>query len=49
LTFAIFAGDLDARAAGKLSNDEQPFGSITYNTNAKKLQAKLLRRWARLS
>jgi len=46
LTFAIFAADIDAREVGKASNDEQPFGSITYNTNAKKLQARLLRYWA---
>ena len=49
LTFTIFAADLDARAVGKASKDEQPFGSITYNTNAKKLQARLLRHWARLT
>jgi D-alanyl-D-alanine carboxypeptidase/D-alanyl-D-alanine-endopeptidase (penicillin-binding protein 4) len=46
LTFAIFAADLDARALGKVSNDEQPAGSITFNTRAKTLQQQLLRRWA---
>ncbi|MCO4847887.1 MAG: D-alanyl-D-alanine carboxypeptidase/D-alanyl-D-alanine-endopeptidase [Yoonia sp.] len=49
LTFAIFAADLDAREIGKASNAEQPTGSITFNTNAKKLQNKLLRRWAALN
>ncbi len=43
--FAIFAADLEARAAGKLAGDEQPFGSITFNTKAKALQQALLRRW----
>lgn len=49
LTFTIFAADLEARAQGKLSNDEQPLGSISYNTNTKKLQNKLLLRWAALN
>ncbi len=49
LTFAIFAADLEAREIGKASNDEQPRGSITFNTKAKKLQQTLLRRWAALN
>ena len=49
LTFAIFAADLDAREKGKLSEDEQPFGSISFNTNAKRLQQVLLQRWAVLA
>lgn len=46
LTFAIFAADLDAREKGKQAGDEKPFGSITFNTNAKRLQQVLLQRWA---
>jgi D-alanyl-D-alanine carboxypeptidase/D-alanyl-D-alanine-endopeptidase (penicillin-binding protein 4) len=49
LTFTIFAADLEARAKGRITNDEQPIGSISYNTNAKKLQNKLLLRWAALN
>lgn len=49
LTFAIFAADLEAREIGKASNDEQPRGSVTFNTKAKKLQQTLLRRWAALN
>ena len=49
LAFAIFAADLDAREKGKLSQDEQPFGSISFNTNAKRLQQVLLQRWAVLA
>lgn len=45
LAFAIFAADLDARERGKASGDEQPSGSITFNTRAKKLQQILLQRW----
>ncbi len=49
LTFAIFAADLEAREVGKVLNEERPAGSITFNTNAKKLQNKLLLRWAALN
>jgi D-alanyl-D-alanine carboxypeptidase/D-alanyl-D-alanine-endopeptidase (penicillin-binding protein 4) len=49
LAFAIFAADLDAREKGKLSQDEQPFGSISFNTAAKRLQQVLLQRWAVLA
>lgn len=49
LTFTIFAADLEAREKGKRSGDEQPFGSITFNTNAKRLQQVLLQRWAALN
>ncbi len=46
LSFAIFAADLDARARGKAAGDEQPAGSITFNTKAKRLQQDILQRWA---
>lgn len=49
LTFAIFAADLDAREKGKISKDERPHGSISFNTNAKRLQQDLLQRWAALN
>ena len=49
LTFTIFAADIEAREKGKLSGDEQPFGSISFNTNAKRLQQVLLQRWAALN
>ena len=49
LTFAIFAADLEAREIGKASNEERPTGSVTFNTNAKRLQNKLLLRWAALN
>ena len=45
LIFAIFAADLEAREKGKAAGDEQPFGSISFNTKAKALQQQLLRRW----
>ena len=45
LTFAIFAADLDARERGKRAGDEQPAGSISFNTRAKRLQQALLQRW----
>ena len=46
LVFAIFAADLAARARGKAAGDEQPAGSISWNTRAKRLQQRLLKRWA---
>jgi D-alanyl-D-alanine carboxypeptidase/D-alanyl-D-alanine-endopeptidase (penicillin-binding protein 4) len=46
LVFAIFAADLEARARGKAAGDEQPSGSISWNTRAKALQQRLLQRWA---
>lgn len=49
LTFAIFSADLVAREKGKILNDEQPVGSNTFNTNAKKLQNTLLLRWSALN
>ena len=49
LTFAIFAADLEAREIGKASNEERPTGSVTFNTNAKRLQNQLLLRWAALN
>ena len=49
LTFAIFAADLGAREDGKAQNAERPAGSTTFNTNAKKLQDKLLLRWSAMN
>ena len=49
LAFAIFAADLEARERGKIAGDEQPVGSITFNTKAKRLQQVLLQRWAALN
>lgn len=45
LTFAIFAGDLPARAAAKASGVEVPKGARTFNSRAKKLHRALLVRW----
>ena len=49
LAFAIFAADLEARERGKRTGEEQPAGSITFNTKAKRLQQLLLQRWAALN
>jgi len=46
LVFAIFAADLAARARGKAAGDEQPVGSVSWNRRAKRLQQRLLKRWA---
>ncbi len=46
LTFAFFAADLEARERGKAAGDEQPRGSISFNTKAKRLQQDILQRWA---
>ncbi|MBB5723166.1 D-alanyl-D-alanine carboxypeptidase/D-alanyl-D-alanine-endopeptidase (penicillin-binding protein 4) [Loktanella ponticola] len=46
LVFTIFAADLEARARGKAAGDEQPAGSISWNSRAKRLQQRLLQRWA---
>jgi len=46
LVFTIFAADLEARARGKAAGDEQPAGSISWNARAKRLQQRLLQRWA---
>ena len=48
LAFAFFAADVEARARGKLTADEQPAGAASYNTRAKRLQQTLLQRWARV-
>ncbi len=48
LAFAIFSADPAARDIGKRSGDEQPRGSITFNTQAKRMQMRMLRRWARM-
>tara|TARA_R110002051_G_scaffold93824_2_gene163600 strand:+ start:12539 stop:14041 length:1503 start_codon:yes stop_codon:yes gene_type:complete len=49
LAFAIFAADLEARERGKQAGGEQPAGSTTFNTKAKRLQQVLLQRWAALN
>ncbi len=49
LAFAIFAADLEARERGKIAGDERPAGSITFNTQARRLQQVLLQRWAALN
>jgi D-alanyl-D-alanine carboxypeptidase/D-alanyl-D-alanine-endopeptidase (penicillin-binding protein 4) len=46
LSFAIFAADLDARAIGKQSPDEQPRGAAAWNKRARRLQQRLLQHWA---
>jgi D-alanyl-D-alanine carboxypeptidase/D-alanyl-D-alanine-endopeptidase (penicillin-binding protein 4) len=46
LVFTIFAADLAARERGKAAGDEQPAGSISWNTRAKRLQQRLLQRWS---
>jgi len=46
LAFTIFSADLAARAAGKASGDEQPAGSLSWNRRAKRMQQRLLQRWA---
>lgn len=49
LAFAFFAADLEARERGKASGDEQPRGSISFNTKAKRLQQDILQRWGLLA
>ncbi|MFT4700860.1 MAG: D-alanyl-D-alanine carboxypeptidase/D-alanyl-D-alanine-endopeptidase (penicillin-binding protein 4) [Yoonia sp.] len=46
LVFAIFAADLEARDRGKATGDERPAGSRSWNSRAKRLQQRLLQRWA---
>lgn len=48
LAFSFFAADLEARARGKQTADEQPAGAASYNNKAKRLQQVLLQRWGRL-
>jgi D-alanyl-D-alanine carboxypeptidase/D-alanyl-D-alanine-endopeptidase (penicillin-binding protein 4) len=48
LAFAIFAADGDARARGKAAGDEQPPGAVDFNGKAKRLQQRILQRWALL-
>lgn len=48
LAFAIFAANLEERAAGKASGEEQPAGARTWNRRAKRVQQRLLQRWALL-
>ena len=45
LTFAIFAADLPARAAGKAGGNEVPTGARSYAARARRLQQVLLQRW----
>ena len=47
LAFAIFSADGVRRELGKASGDEQPAGSITFNTQAKRMQQRILRHWGR--
>ena len=46
LAFTIFAAEPEARAAGKLLPDDQPPGAASWNRRAKRLQQRLLQRWA---
>lgn len=46
LGFAIMTADEPARERGKASGDEQPAGSISWNSRAKVFQDELLRRWS---
>lgn len=46
LAFAIFASDLEARAVGKASGDEQPRGSVSWNRRARALQQDILQHLA---
>lgn len=48
LAFAIFTSNTDARAAGIASGDEQPAGSQYWNGRSRRLQQRLLQRWARI-
>jgi D-alanyl-D-alanine carboxypeptidase/D-alanyl-D-alanine-endopeptidase (penicillin-binding protein 4) len=46
LAFAFFASDMDARRDGKLLGSENPPGSRSWNTGAKRLQQEVLRHLA---
>ncbi|SFK84781.1 D-alanyl-D-alanine carboxypeptidase / D-alanyl-D-alanine-endopeptidase (penicillin-binding protein 4) [Shimia haliotis] len=46
LAFAIFGADVDARARLIGPDRERPKGSRTFNSRSKKLQQKLIERWA---
>lgn len=46
LAFAIFASDLEARAAGKLQGDENPPGARRWNRQARRLQQDIVRHLA---
>ncbi|AJE48293.1 D-alanyl-D-alanine carboxypeptidase/D-alanyl-D-alanine endopeptidase [Celeribacter indicus] len=48
MAFAIFAADLDRRAAAKAAGVEIPQGARGFNGGAKRLQQALLGRWAGL-
>ena len=46
LAFAIFASDLEARAAGKLQGDETPPGARSWNRRARRLQQDIVKHLA---
>ncbi len=46
LAFAFFAADLEARERGKAAGGEQPPGAVSFNSAAKRLQQRILQRWA---
>ena len=45
MAFAIFAGDLEARANIPKQNRESPRGAKSFNNRARRVQRKLLERW----
>ncbi len=47
LVFAIFTANLTKRAAGKASGDEVPNGAAQWNRQSKRLQQRLVQRWAK--
>ena len=46
LGFAIFAADLDRREASRARGEESPDGASGFNARARRLQQRLLQRWA---
>lgn len=46
LAFAIFTANATQREAGKASGDERPPGAASWNGRSKRLQQRLLQRWA---
>ncbi|WP_341366956.1 D-alanyl-D-alanine carboxypeptidase/D-alanyl-D-alanine-endopeptidase [Yoonia sp. BS5-3] len=46
LAFAYFASDLEARDVGKQHGSENPPGSRSWNTRARRLQQQILQHWA---
>ncbi len=47
LVFAIFTANLTKREAGKASGDEVPNGAPQWNRQSKRLQQRLVQRWAK--